>query len=298
MTRMEAMEAMAKPIGMFIAFSFLLHPYTYTPKVMNGKLILLTDVGSPVGEAIAYQYCKVKTRILLSARDSEVLTRVAEKCRELGTLQVETLAGDIDSGKFREKLIKEADVRLGGLDHLMLSHHFEVQPARWLESFKNNTALDADFTSYVDLASRALPLLEKTGGKIGVVSSLVGIIPVPSMSHNSAGRAARLGFFTALRQELAHRKTGVSVTSVALGYLHTESGGNALGKHNPYFNNYWTTALWDGAENCIIYTELRKQEITYPFIAQVHAGLYHLFPNFYQRYSDYIIPRMPKVAKV
>ena len=71
------------------------------------------------------------------------------------------------------------EAALGGLDFLVLNHMYLMPSANtWTGSDHNLTMLrhvmDVNFHSYVQLASHALPILERSNGSLVVISSLSG----------------------------------------------------------------------------------------------------------------------------
>lgn len=288
MTRMDEMEEALKPLGFFIFFSFLLHPYTYTANTLPGKRILVSDATSTIGEGIAYEYARVKTFLVLGGSNATVLARVAARCQELGAVRVTFVAGDVLDAAYRSTLVRQARSSMGGLDHLLLNHEPEVREVAWPGTDGDGGAAALDratklhFTSYVALVSEALPMLIESQGCIGTVSSLVGKVPVPGAAVHSAGRAALLGFFTALRQEMYRRRTGVTVTSVNLGFVVRPDGTNAFGKDDPFTSPLLTVSVADATESAIIAVAHEKPELSYPFLSQLTYGAYVYFPNLYE----------------
>jgi len=93
------------------------------------------------------------------------------------------------------------------------------------------TALDrADFVQAVDVmlwgpintALAVLPAMRRRGhGRIGIVSSVGGLISAPHLLPYSTAKHGAVGFSRGLRSELAG--TGISVTTVAPGLMRTGS---------------------------------------------------------------------------
>ncbi len=54
----------------------------------KNKTALITGGGTGIGEAMAYQYAKKGTNLILCGRRLEVLEKVAEKCRSFGVKAV------------------------------------------------------------------------------------------------------------------------------------------------------------------------------------------------------------------
>ena len=75
-----------------------------------------------------------------------------------------------------ELLIEEANTVLQGLDHLILNHVTYDHMGFWdgdMEQLRR--VMRINFESYVSAATAAIPLLEASGGSIGVVSSGAGL---------------------------------------------------------------------------------------------------------------------------
>ena len=73
----------------------------------------------------------------------------------------------------------------------------------------------------------ALPHLKKSRGRIVGISSLTGLIGVPTRTAYAASKHAMAGFFDSLRIELMN--SGVTVTIIYPGFVATEVRERALG---------------------------------------------------------------------
>lgn len=272
-----------------MTLSIILHPNNYKMSLMKDKRILIMDVTSAIGKETAYEYAKLDTKLAVAASDPFVLQEVAKNCMELGASRVEMLLGNVTDASFRETLVQKVEEYFGGLDHLILNHvsYPGSSTGPWIGTAQNLSALQDEmvlhFTSYVDIASKFLPLLIRSKGNIGVVTSLAGKVPLPHWATRSASEAALLGFFPALRQELYRRNTGVSVTAIALGYLGTETGSNAIGNDYPFFHPLAVTPLNEAAKAIIEAVALKRQELSFPLMSQVHFTLHNVFPSLYEQ---------------
>lgn len=82
--------------------------------------------------------------------------------------------------------------------------------------------------SVIATTKAILPQLVKKGvGQIVIMNSISGKLGVPMRTSYSASKHALLGYFDALRSELAG--TGVEVTTICPGYVQTGVSKNALG---------------------------------------------------------------------
>lgn len=98
-----------------------------------------------------------------------------------------------------------------------------------------------NFFGQVALTKAILPsMVDKRSGHIVVVSSVQGVMAIPSRSAYAASKHATQAFFDSLRAEVADYN--VNVTVVSPGYIKTELSLNALtgsgGKYGrKYFRN-------------------------------------------------------------
>lgn len=93
------------------------------------------------------------------------------------------------------------------------------------------TFMDVNYYGCVYPTIAALPHLQKTDGRIVVVSSLGGLVPFPRQTLYNASKYALNGFYDSLRLELQSRGSGVSVTLVCPGFVKTEiTAGGGLGR--------------------------------------------------------------------
>jgi len=75
------------------------------------------------------------------------------------------------------------------------------------------------FISHAAVTKAALPLLKISKGKIGITSSIQGVIPNPARTVYVAAKHAMHGFFNSLRAEIY--QYGISITIVCPYYVAT-----------------------------------------------------------------------------
>ena len=91
--------------------------------------------------------------------------------------------------------------------------------------------MDINYYGCVYPTIAALPHLQKTDGRIVVVSSLGGLMPFPRQTLYNASKYALNGFFDSLRMELQSKQSGVSITIICPGFIETEiTSGGGLGR--------------------------------------------------------------------
>ena len=102
-------------------------------------------------------------------------TQVVAKCLELGAQEAFYLVLDMSNLEDAKRLIDEAKIKLGGIDHLILNHHTPGCLKPWNGDFERlRIVMDVNFHAYVALATHATPMLNESSGSIAVVSSFAG----------------------------------------------------------------------------------------------------------------------------
>lgn len=169
--------------------------------------------------------------LVLSARRVEELERVKRLCLELRPgVQIHVLPldlADIESlgaaAATAAKLVSPGNVDVlinnGGVGFRGFVAETDVATDR--------RVMDVDFLSGVALVKALLPSwTEARSGHVVQVTSVQGFFGLPCRSAYAAAKHAVFGFYDSLRAEVA--EDGISVTTVAPGYIKTGHSLNAL----------------------------------------------------------------------
>ncbi|XP_063274340.1 11-beta-hydroxysteroid dehydrogenase 1-like isoform X2 [Prinia subflava] len=201
-------------LGLVLAFWFYSARDTFKPEMLRGKRVIVTGASTGIGEQLAYH---------LARMGAHVLVTVVRRCLELGAASARFISGTMEDTAFAQRVVREAQTSLGGLDMLILNHvgasYFgffdgDVEHVRKL--------LEINFLSYVAMTTSALPMLKESEGSIVVVSSMAGKVGFPFTVPYSATKFALDGFFSSLRQEFTIQSINVSITLCILGFIDTE----------------------------------------------------------------------------
>lgn len=194
----------------------------------EGKVIVLTGASEGIGRALALALAPARARLVLAARNGERLAELAQECRARGA---EVLCVPTDVSK-RDDCIALIDATIAHywtIDVLLLnagstmwSRLDELGDPGLLEQLMRTNYLGAAWLSW-----RALPALVAARGRIVAVSSIAGLVGVPTRTGYSASKHAMIGFFDSLRIELAGQ--GVSVTIIAPDFVRSEIHRRAIG---------------------------------------------------------------------
>ncbi|GAB6022712.1 hypothetical protein CHUAL_006808 [Chamberlinius hualienensis] len=279
-------------ISLYMAVSYICHYNLFEPRLARGRVVLLTDATSKIGNQIAVVFSSMNTKLFIVGRDISELERVKSECYKHGAQQVYLLNGDFLSKNFREKVIEDVIRRYGKLDFLILlpDGHLEANIAPWNDGGNLTSVTDSYIIPNIHMAGLALPFLKQTRGYVGSVSTMPGKVSLPYLASVSASKAALQAYFTSLRQELKRpRDSYVSVTSVTIAYMNGVNGEKEEGRWGPIFRKYGSVSIEDAVEHAVYAIGGRKKEVTFPFAAQCHSIFYRWFPSFYEN------PEMPSL---
>ena len=181
-----------------------------------------------------------------------------------------------------------------GIDVLILNHFkgdvwHKWDPANWTYPKSPDEALEEQFKinalSYTKLATRFLTHLEKSNGRIGVISSMVTIIPFPGLALYRGCKMALHGFFETLRVELMEQKTKLSISVVILGVIVTEPLKEGMKTFREFRALVKVRARYvypvDECAISIVQSLTRRDKlIFYPAFLKHARSLYFLFPEY------------------
>jgi len=197
---------------------------------LQGKVVWITGASSGIGEALAHEYANRGAKVILSSRNEQKLAQVAAGIKAKG---IEAFVAPIDlensesikscASKVLQQFHKiDILVNNGGISQRSYAVDTPIEVDRKI--------METNFFGAVALTKEVLPaLIEGDGGKIVVISSIVGKFGFPLRTAYSASKHALQGFFEALRSELFDKN--VTVTIVSPGKIHTNISVNAITKN-------------------------------------------------------------------
>lgn len=192
----------------------------------HGKVVALTGAASGIGRATAIALARHGARLALSDINANGLEETADLCRAAGAKVVATPLSVADRAAVHawaaathqafgivHIIINNAGVSLGGTVEDLSYDDFE-----WLMSI--------NFWGVVYGTKAFLPYLRESGdGHIVNVSSLFGILSMPTASAYNASKFAVRGFTESLSEELQVEGAPVRVTCVHPGGIDTNIAG-------------------------------------------------------------------------
>jgi len=264
-------------------------------KELRNRVAAVTGAASGIGRALAIELAREGCHLALSDVDEDGLRETAGQAAEAGA-KVRTDRVDVadraavhawadavaeDYGRVN-LIVNNAGVALAATVETMAYEDFE-----WL--------MGINFWGVVYGTKAFLPHLKAAGeGHVVNVSSVFGIIGVPTQSAYNAAKFAVRGFTEALREELEIEGSKVSATSVHPGGIRTNIVANSrLGEVDgrmptrdeamEQFERLARTSPEDAAKRIVKGVKRNERRVLIGMDAQLIDGLQRLLPTAYQR---------------
>ena len=262
----------------------------------DGKVAAITGAGSGIGRALAIELAKRGASLALSDVDEVGLAETVSLCEGYG-VKVSSLVLDVsdrdamfewadqvadEHGKVN-LIFNNAGVALGSVVESMSIEDFE-----WLMSI--------NFWGVVHGTQAFLPHLKASGdGHVINISSVFGLVSIPTQSAYNAAKFAVRGFTDALRIELEIDDSGVSATTIHPGGIKTNIARNArvdeataelsgdVGDPGDMFEKIAMTKPSKAAKQILAAVEKNKRRALIGPDAKVFDLVSRLPAGFYQR---------------
>lgn len=189
------------------------------------QVVLVTGASVGLGLAIGRRLINEQTRselhLVLTAREGSL-----HRFREQGILESEHIwirPLDVTEPDQRQSVVHEIETKLGGVDILInnagIAYRSCVEHVTEAERLRQ---MNINFRSPIELARCVLPgMRKKRRGKVINISSVGGMMAMPTMSVYSASKFALEGASEALYYEL--KPWNVSVTLIQPGFMGSEA---------------------------------------------------------------------------
>jgi citronellol/citronellal dehydrogenase len=193
----------------------------FAPRLLAGRVALVTGGGTGLGKATALELSRCGARVTIVGRRTEVLEQAAvEIAADAGS--IDWIGGDVRSLEEAERIVSSVLERHGRLDVLVNNaggQYFTPAEMIALKGWRAVWRLNVEGMLNMSEAAFELALAPAGAGTI-VNVTLSPHHGMPGMAHSGAARAA----VEALTRELSVRwgPTGIVVSAVAAGHFETE----------------------------------------------------------------------------
>lgn len=208
-------------------------------------VILVTGCSSGIGLALAQILYGIKSyRVIVTSRLSSI-HELQSRFQDDDRFWVRPL--DVTVPEERERVLHEAAEKWGGINILVnnagISYRSVAEHMSEEDEFKQ---MNTNYLGPVALIRDLLPHMRETGrGKIINVSSVSGMLAMPTMSSYTASKYALEGFSESLWYEM--KPFGINISLIQPGFVHsksftrvyiTEKGKMAMKTGGPYSDYY------------------------------------------------------------
>jgi short-subunit dehydrogenase len=222
------------------------------------KTVIITGASAGIGAATAQAFAAAGANVVLAARDQARLAAVASRIAGRA-LVVPTDVGDRGAV---ERLVDQTVATFGGIDIVINNAGVGLAaPVATISTNDFERALAVDLFGPLALTQAALPHMQREGGQLIFVSSVVGLRALPYLGGYAAAKAALDRLTEALRVEL--RGSGIAVTLVRPGATRTEFSQNRLGGGRERRRISTRTATPEQVARVILKAAVREPRVAY-----------------------------------
>ncbi|HZY75205.1 MAG TPA: SDR family NAD(P)-dependent oxidoreductase [Jatrophihabitantaceae bacterium] len=195
---------------------------------IKGKVAVITGAGSGIGRALAYDLARRGAKLAISDVDTVGLAETAKQVRVIGAPVHEQRLDVTDRAAvlaYADTVVAEYGTVNLVFNNAGIAFSGDVE-AMAFEQIER--VMDVDFWGVVNGTKAFLPHLIASGdGHVVNISSLFGLLAMPSQSAYNAAKFAVRGFTESLRQEMIINRHPVQVTCVHPGGIKTAIARNA-----------------------------------------------------------------------
>ncbi|MEA3495138.1 MAG: SDR family oxidoreductase [Bacteroidota bacterium] len=196
---------------------------------VKNKIVWITGASSGIGEQLAYEFAKLKAKVIISSHEKNELSKVKEKCNTLGA-ECEVIVFDLGKPKEVTDATNKVIKNFKNVDILIVNGGIS-QRSSVLETplSLDRKLMEINYFGGISMTKALLPIMIKNGGgHIIATSSISGKFGFYLRSAYSASKHAIHGFYETVRVELGDKN--IKVTIVCPGRVQTNISKHALDK--------------------------------------------------------------------
>lgn len=189
---------------------------------LTGKVALVTGASRGIGEAAARELAAAGVAVMLAARSTGDIERIAGEIRDAGG-KAGAVGCDVSDFGQMQAAVDQTIEQFGGLDILInnagviepIAHIAESDPAGWKQ------VVDINLTgAYFAIRASLPPMLENGDGIILNISSGAAYAPIEAWSHYCATKAGLLSLTQCT--DLEYKDKGIRSLGLSPGTVATE----------------------------------------------------------------------------
>lgn len=263
-------------------------------KSLTNKIAVVTGAGSGIGRALALQLAAQGAQLALCDVNADNLQQTVDIASAHG-VKVYSAAVDVSNRQAVQVFADNVERALGAAD--IVINNAGVALTQTVEQMQRSDfewVMNINFYGVINGCEAFLPQLKsRKDAHIVNISSIFGIIGVPSQSAYNASKFAVKGFSEALRQELKTSHPQIHVTCVHPGGIKTNIARNARVSTDMFgrqasktqlandFDRLAATTAEEAARQIIRAIEKNQKRLLIGTDAKVLDAMQRLLPNHY-----------------
>ncbi len=190
-------------------------------KPIHEQVVVVVGANSGIGRATALRFAERGAKVVVAGRSLPALTELANEIQLQGGDAVACEA-DVSQYEQLQALAERAVALYGRIDTWVHSAAVSVYaPFQETRPDELRRVIEVNLIGQAFGAMAALPYLKRSGGALIHIGSVESKRGLPLHSAYSASKHGMIGFIDALRVELMHDRTPVSVTTILPAGINT-----------------------------------------------------------------------------
>lgn len=250
-------------------------------KDLKNKVVLITGASEGIGFAIASEFAKEGSIVVLLARNEEKLKNAVQKITSAGG-KAGYVSCDATNPDDLRKAISKTESDHGTIDILINNAGGGTfKPLHLMDNKEAELPIMIPVLAATVAAHAVAPsMIQRKSGHIVDLTSPAGYFPLPFMLPYTAARHAITGFSLGLRDELRHYNIGVSLicpAQVDTGYF--ERNDADLGWYPRISKVFPVLKPEQVARKVVKSVKKNKREVIFPFILWFFVRYFQTFPR-------------------
>ncbi len=183
--------------------------------------VLIFGASRGIGRALALEFARGGSRLLLCSRDRDALGELTEEIHALGG-EAQWMSCDVAIAEDVRRVVGRAVEIFGKLDCAVMNSG--VGAPEWMKNFtteKLRRSLDVNVIGIGNAFEHLIPVFSRQGGGVFAgVTSLADVRGYPGSASYCAGKAAASRLLESARVEL--KQYGIDVVTIRPGFVRTD----------------------------------------------------------------------------
>ena len=262
-------------------------------KPLADQVILITGASSGIGLVTARMAATRGARVMLVARDGEALARIVRGITDAGG-RADFATADVGDLRDVQRAARKAVEVFGRIDTWVNDAGVAIY-ARLVDTpmAEHERLMRTNYLGVVHGCLTAVEHLQRAGGALITIGSIVSDIPTPGMGAYAASKHAVKGYVDSLRIEIEGDRLPISVTLIKPAGIDTPVGehaanhleGEALIPSPVYAPELVAKAILDAAQH-------RRRDVTVGGVVRAQVLVAQHFPVLLDRLGHRLLPML------